>query len=122
MAAAGGLIRLQRQVPLKVEAEIALTGEPVSASRAYELGLVNRVAAAGTVLEETLRPAERIAANAPPTLRWRCARPSGCCTQPPTPAPTGTTPPGPSTSGDGRGVVQRGRARGSGRLRREAGS
>ncbi len=65
MAAAGGVIRLQRQIPLKVALEIMLTGEPVSAARAYELGLVNRVAPAGTALEVALELAESIAANAP---------------------------------------------------------
>ncbi|RLV50277.1 enoyl-CoA hydratase [Nocardioides mangrovicus] len=65
MAAAGGLIRLQRQVPFKVAAEVALTGEPVCAARAYELGLVNRVASAGTALTEAVALAQRIASNAP---------------------------------------------------------
>jgi len=65
MAAAGGVIRLQRQVPFKVALEAMLTGEPMSAARAYELGLVNRVAPAGTALEVALSIAETIAANAP---------------------------------------------------------
>lgn len=65
MAAAGGVIRLQRQIPLKVALEIMLTGDPVSAERAYELGLVNRVAPAGTALEVAVALAESIAANAP---------------------------------------------------------
>lgn len=42
-AAAGGLPRLIRTVGLHVASEIALTGEPVSASRALAYGLVNRV-------------------------------------------------------------------------------
>jgi enoyl-CoA hydratase/carnithine racemase len=64
-AAAGGVIRLQRQVPLKIALETILTGEPMSAARAYELGLVNRVAPEGTALEVALGLAELIAANAP---------------------------------------------------------
>jgi enoyl-CoA hydratase/carnithine racemase len=64
-AAAGGVIRLQRQVPLKVALEIALTGEPVPAVRAQELGLVNRIAPAGTALAVALELAAVIAANAP---------------------------------------------------------
>lgn len=44
LTAAGGVIRLQRQVPFKIAAEIALTGESINAERALELGLVNRVA------------------------------------------------------------------------------
>ncbi|MFE7226900.1 crotonase/enoyl-CoA hydratase family protein [Nocardioides sp. NPDC057577] len=65
MAAAGGVIRTQRQVPLKHALEIALTGDPVSAERAVELGLANRVAPSGTALEVALELADRIAANAP---------------------------------------------------------
>jgi enoyl-CoA hydratase/carnithine racemase len=65
LAAAGGVIRLQRQVPFKVAAEIALTGAPVSAARAHELGLVNRVAPEGTALDVALELAEVIAENAP---------------------------------------------------------
>ncbi|MBL7497766.1 crotonase/enoyl-CoA hydratase family protein [Frankia sp. CNm7] len=64
-AAAGGVIRLQRQIPLKAALEIALTGEPVPAARALDLGLVNRVAPAGTALAVALGLAEKIAANAP---------------------------------------------------------
>jgi enoyl-CoA hydratase/carnithine racemase len=65
MAAAGGVIRLQRQVPVKVAAEIAMTGEPISAARAYELGLVNRIAPEGTVLEAAVELARTVADNAP---------------------------------------------------------
>ncbi|AFR47201.1 crotonase/enoyl-CoA hydratase family protein [Gordonia sp. KTR9] len=65
IAAAGGLLRIHRQVPQKVAAEIALTGAPISARRAYELGLVNRVAPAGTALAVALELAALIAANAP---------------------------------------------------------
>lgn len=69
LAAAGGVIRLQRQVPLKLALELALTGDPITADQALEWGLVNRVAPAGTVVEEALGLAERIAANAPLSVR-----------------------------------------------------
>ncbi|MGW5380997.1 enoyl-CoA hydratase-related protein [Nocardia sp. NPDC003963] len=65
LAAAGGLLRIHRQVPAKVAAEIAFTGEPISAARAYELGLVNRIAPAGTAPAVALELAGVIAANAP---------------------------------------------------------
>ncbi len=68
-AAAGGVIRLQRQVPFKAALEIALTGEPVSAAAAKDLGLVNRVAAKGTALQVALELADTIAANAPISVR-----------------------------------------------------
>jgi enoyl-CoA hydratase/carnithine racemase len=69
IAAAGGLLRLQRQIPFKIASEIALTGAPISAVRAYELGLVNVVASEGQALEEAMRLATTIAANAPLALR-----------------------------------------------------
>ncbi|KLL96460.1 MULTISPECIES: crotonase/enoyl-CoA hydratase family protein [Rhodococcus] len=68
-AAAGGVIRMQQQIPRKVALELALTGEPITAAQGKELGLVNRVAPAGTALEVALELAEIIAANAPVAVR-----------------------------------------------------
>jgi enoyl-CoA hydratase/carnithine racemase len=65
LAAAGGAVRLPQQLPEKIALEMLLTGEPISAARAAELGLANRVAPAGTALEVALELAERIAKNAP---------------------------------------------------------
>jgi len=42
-AGGGGVHRLPRQVPLKVAMEHLLTGNPMTADRALDLGLVNRV-------------------------------------------------------------------------------
>lgn len=64
-AAAGGLIKLPRQIPSRVALELALTGDFIDASRAYELGLVNEVVPAGTALEAAKALAGRIAANGP---------------------------------------------------------
>jgi enoyl-CoA hydratase len=69
VAAAGGLIRLPKRLPLAVAYEMALTAEPISAQRAYELGLVNRVVPGGQVLDEAIALAERIAKNAPLAVR-----------------------------------------------------
>ena len=69
VAGAGGLIRLPQLVPRAVALEIAMTGAPITAARAYELGLVNRVAPAGTALEVARSLAETIAANAPVAVR-----------------------------------------------------
>lgn len=69
LAAAGGVIRLQRQIPQKIALEIALTGDPISAERAVELGLANGVSEPGKVLEVAIALAERIAANAPLSVR-----------------------------------------------------
>src|SRR5574340_1101579 len=68
-AAAGGVIRLAQQIPRKVALELALTGEPISAVQGRDLGLVNRVAPAGTALDVALELAETIATNAPLSVR-----------------------------------------------------
>ncbi len=68
-AAAGGLIRLHRRIPLSIALELALTGEPIDARRAQVLGLVNRVVAADQVVESALELAEKICANAPLAVR-----------------------------------------------------
>ena len=68
LAAAGGVVRLQRQLPLKRALELALTGDGVDAATAQQWGLVNKVVPAAAVLEETLALAARIAANAPLSL------------------------------------------------------
>ena len=48
--------------------EMALTGDPISAERGHELGLVNRVADDGGALEAALGLAMEIAANGPLAL------------------------------------------------------
>jgi enoyl-CoA hydratase len=65
VAAAGGLVKLPRQIPPRIAMELALTGDFISAQRAYELGLVNRVCAAGEALAGAREMAARIAANGP---------------------------------------------------------
>src|SRR5581483_7653642 len=59
---AGGALRnLPRRVPLGVAAELALTGRPLDANRAYALGLVARLAEPGRSLEAALGLAHEIA-------------------------------------------------------------
>lgn len=65
VAAAGGVFRLPRMLPRNVAFELGLTGDPISAQRAHELGFVNRVADPGTALEAALELAGQISANAP---------------------------------------------------------
>jgi len=69
VAGAGGLIRLPKRIPLAVAYEMALTAEPIDATRAYELGLVNRVVPGERVLDEAVALAERIVKNAPLAVR-----------------------------------------------------
>lgn len=64
-AAAGGLMRLPRQIPSRVAMEMALIGDFIDAQRAYELGLVNRIVDAGQALAGAKDMAKAIAANGP---------------------------------------------------------
>lgn len=64
-AAAGGVIRLQRQIPMKRALELVLTGEGIDADTAAAWGLINRVVPAGSELDVALELADLIAANAP---------------------------------------------------------
>lgn len=56
-------------VPPRVAMEILLTGDPVDAQRAREIGLVNHVVPLGDLRSRTQELAERIAANAPLSVR-----------------------------------------------------
>src|SRR5690606_73358 len=62
---AGGAFRLVQQVPLRAGLEMLLTGDPITAARALQLNLVNKVVPADKVLDEALALAEKIASNAP---------------------------------------------------------
>lgn len=63
--AAGGGTMLSTRIPLAVALEIGLTGEPIGAAAARDLGLVNRVVAAAEIVDEALALAEKIVANGP---------------------------------------------------------
>lgn len=65
VAAAGGVVKLPRLIPKRVAIEMALTGEPISSQRAYELGLVNHVVAEDQVMAKARELADLIAANGP---------------------------------------------------------
>jgi enoyl-CoA hydratase len=65
VAGAGGLVRLPRRIPPAVAMELALTGDPISASDAHRLGLVNRLTPEGGALDGARRLAATIAANGP---------------------------------------------------------
>ena len=60
-----GAFRLPEQLPHRIAMEMMLTGEPISARRAHELHLINRVVLAEELLDTALELAEVIAANAP---------------------------------------------------------
>jgi enoyl-CoA hydratase len=65
VAGAGGLIRLPRRIPAGVAMQLALTGDPLLATDAYRLGLVNALAEPGEALEGARQLAARIAVNGP---------------------------------------------------------
>lgn len=69
VAAAGGLFRLPRAVGQAAAMEAILTGEPIPAERAYELGLVSRLVGPGEALDEAMRLAGQIATCAPMAVR-----------------------------------------------------
>jgi len=69
LAAAGGPIRLAKRVPLAVALEIGMTGEPLSAARAFQLGLVNRVVPGSRVIDEAIGLATQIGRNSPTAVR-----------------------------------------------------
>src|SRR5436305_14894058 len=68
VAAAGALLRLPKRIPYHLAMELALTGEPIGAERAYEIGIVNRLADAGSALDDAVALAQAITKNAPLAL------------------------------------------------------
>ena len=69
IAAAGGVLRLPRRIPRNVALEMIMTGQPMSARRAFELGLVNVVVPPGEALDAAHELAAEIALNAPLAVR-----------------------------------------------------
>ncbi|MFN2540382.1 MAG: crotonase/enoyl-CoA hydratase family protein [Mycobacteriales bacterium] len=65
VAGAGAAFLLARRIPQAIALELLLTGDPFSAQRAAEIGLVNRLAPEGGALDAALELAETIAANGP---------------------------------------------------------
>jgi enoyl-CoA hydratase len=66
---AGSSVRLRRQVSYAVAAEMLLTGEDISAQRAFELGLVNHVVRDGQALTRAREIADRISRNGPLSVK-----------------------------------------------------
>ena len=69
VAAAGGVHRIPRQLPLKIAMGMLLTGKPISAADAHRWGLVNEVAPTGKALETATRLAGEIVEGAPLSVR-----------------------------------------------------
>jgi enoyl-CoA hydratase len=65
----GGMIAgLAGRIPHKIAMELMLLGEPITARRGYEVGLVNRVVSDGTELDEAIAMANKIVDLAPLAL------------------------------------------------------
>ena len=66
--AAGGIDSL-KYMPYAIAMEVWLTGEPLGAKRAYEVGMVNRVVPEDQLMKEAMKFASIIRENAPLTMR-----------------------------------------------------
>jgi len=62
---AGSAVRLPRQVPYTIAADLLLTGRHITAAEALEIGLIGHVVPDGQALAKALELAEMIAANGP---------------------------------------------------------
>jgi len=65
VAACAGLFRGPQSLPANLARQLALTGEPVSAQRGFDVGFVNVLAEPGAALDTAVAMAEQICTNAP---------------------------------------------------------
>lgn len=65
----GSHIRLPRQIPWAIAMQMLLTGKPIDAQRAYDIGLVNEVVPAAELMSTALKWAETICKNGPLAVR-----------------------------------------------------
>jgi enoyl-CoA hydratase len=65
----GSAVRLPRQIPYTVAADLLLTGRHISAAQALEIGLIGHVVPDGQALAKALEIADQIAANGPVAVR-----------------------------------------------------
>jgi enoyl-CoA hydratase/carnithine racemase len=63
------MVALSRNVPRKQAMEMLLTGEPISATTAQHIGLVNRVVAAGSEREAAIELAQKVALKSAHTVK-----------------------------------------------------
>jgi enoyl-CoA hydratase/carnithine racemase len=62
------MVAVSRNIPRKQAMEMLLTGEPVSAARAREIGLINQVVAVGSELDAAIAMAEKVALKSAYTI------------------------------------------------------
>jgi enoyl-CoA hydratase/carnithine racemase len=63
------MVALSRNVPRKQAMEMLLTGEPISATTARDIGLVNRVVAVGTERDAAIELAQKVALKSAYTVK-----------------------------------------------------
>jgi enoyl-CoA hydratase len=68
VAAGGGALLLPQRIPRAIALEMLLTGDPIDAERAAEVGLINRLVDEGQATDIAVELATRIAANGPLAL------------------------------------------------------
>ena len=61
-------VPLVHMIPQRIALELLLTGTPITATRAYEIGFVNHVTPVGGALDKAIELADRIADGAPLTI------------------------------------------------------
>jgi enoyl-CoA hydratase len=61
----GSTVRLRRQIPYTLAAEMLLTGKTISAEEALQYGLIGQVVPKGQALARALEIADQISANGP---------------------------------------------------------
>ncbi|HUQ38635.1 MAG TPA: crotonase/enoyl-CoA hydratase family protein [Acidimicrobiales bacterium] len=69
VAAGGALFRLPQALPRNIAMELILTGDPITAERAHQLGMVNELVEPGQAVDAALALAGRITVNAPLAVR-----------------------------------------------------
>ncbi len=65
----GSGVRLRRQIPYCLAAEMLLFGHHITAQKALEWGLINRIVPKGKALEETVKWAHELCENAPLSIQ-----------------------------------------------------
>lgn len=65
----GSTIRLRRQIPYCLAAEMLLLGRHITAQEALRFGLINKIAPKGQALAEALKMAEQLCENGPLSVR-----------------------------------------------------
>lgn len=69
MPGAGGTQRLPRAVGKALAMEMVLTGEFISAERALQAGLINKIVPVDLLMDETIKMAQKMARNSPLALQ-----------------------------------------------------